>query len=139
VQPWKRAYSLHSHKEETIKGANPSWCALPSASENSKEKILSLREWLANEIIFLSEVEAWKTKSPGGIHEGRCTGYSSENPKNEIGRECKMKTQKRKQPRNIASEEKVRMLYFSRKGKNLQHIVGNMGSRDNLPQDTLHN
>jgi hypothetical protein len=26
---------------------------------------------------------------------------------------CKMKTQKRKQPRHIASVEKVRMLYFS--------------------------
>jgi hypothetical protein len=29
-------------------------------------------------------VEAWKKESPGGIHEGRHTGYSSENPKNEI-------------------------------------------------------
>jgi hypothetical protein len=28
-------------------------------------------------------------------------------------RECKMKTQKRKQPRHITSEENVRMLYFS--------------------------
>ena len=28
-------------------------------------------------------------------------------------RECKMQTQKRKQPRHIASEKKVRMLYFS--------------------------
>jgi hypothetical protein len=61
-----------------IKGTNPSWCALPSASEKSKEMIFSLREWLANEIILLSEVEAWKTESPGGIHEGRHTGYSSE-------------------------------------------------------------
>jgi hypothetical protein len=78
VQPWKRAHSLHSHKEETNKGANPSWCALPSASENLKEMIFSLREWLDNEISLLSEVEAWKTKSPGGSHEGRRTGYSLE-------------------------------------------------------------
>jgi hypothetical protein len=78
VHPWKRAYSLHSHKEETSKGANTSWCALTSASENSKEMVFSLREWLANEISLLSEVEAWKMESPGCIHEGRCTGYSSE-------------------------------------------------------------
>jgi hypothetical protein len=71
VKPWKRAHSLHSHKEETSKGTNPSWCALPSASENSKEMIFSLREWLANEISFISEVEAWKMESLGGNHEGR--------------------------------------------------------------------
>jgi hypothetical protein len=76
------------------KGANPSWCALPSASENSKEMIFSLREWLANEISFLSEVEAWKTESPGGSHEGRRTGYSSENPKNEIVVNVKCKLRK---------------------------------------------
>jgi hypothetical protein len=40
--------------------------------------ILSLREWLANEIILLSEVEAWKTDSLGGNHEGMHTSYSSE-------------------------------------------------------------
>jgi hypothetical protein len=26
--------------------------------------IFSMREWLANEIIFFSEVESWKTESP---------------------------------------------------------------------------
>jgi hypothetical protein len=78
VQPWKRAHSLHSHKQETNKDANLSWCALPSASENSKEIIFSLREWLANDISLLSEVESWKIESPGSIHEGRRTGYSSE-------------------------------------------------------------
>jgi hypothetical protein len=78
VQPWKRAHSLHSQKEETSKGINPSWCTLPSASENLKEMIFSLREWLDNEIRFLSDVEAWKTESLGGIHEGRHTHYSSE-------------------------------------------------------------
>jgi hypothetical protein len=56
--------------------------------------IFSLREWLANEISLLSEVEAWKTKSPGGSHEGRCTGYSSENPKNEIVMNVKCKLRK---------------------------------------------
>jgi hypothetical protein len=84
MHPWEMEHSLHAHKEETSKGSNPSWCALPSASENSKEMIFSLREWLATEVRFLSEVETWKTESPGGIHEGRCTNYSSENPKNEI-------------------------------------------------------
>jgi hypothetical protein len=81
VQPWKRAHSLHPSKEETSKGTNPSWCALPSASENSKETIFSLREWLDNVIRWLLEVEEWKTESPGGSHEGRRTGYSSENLK----------------------------------------------------------
>jgi hypothetical protein len=84
VYPWKRVHSLHSHKEETSKGANPSWRALPSTSKNSKEMIFSLREWLDNEIILLSEVESWKKESLGGSHEGRCTGYSSGNPKNKI-------------------------------------------------------
>ena len=78
VQPWKRAHSLHSHKEETNKGANPNWCALPSALEKSKEMIFSQRVWLDNEIIFLLELEAWKTDSQGGNHVGRHTGYSSE-------------------------------------------------------------
>jgi hypothetical protein len=81
VNPWKRAHSLHPSKEETSKGANPSWCALPSASENLKEMIFSLREWLANGISLLSELEAWKIESPRGSHEGRRTGYSSENLK----------------------------------------------------------
>jgi hypothetical protein len=80
-KPWKRVHSLHSHKEETSKGANPSWCALPFALENSKEMIFSLREWISNGIRFLSEVESWKTESPGGSHEGRRTGYSSKNLK----------------------------------------------------------
>jgi hypothetical protein len=84
VHPWKRAYSLHSHKQETNKGANTSWCTLPSTSENSKEMILSLREWIDNEIRFLSEVEEWKTDSLGGIHEGRHTGYSSETLKTKL-------------------------------------------------------
>jgi hypothetical protein len=77
VKPWKRVHSLHSHKEETNKGTNPSWCALPSTSENSKEMIFSLRDWLAKEIIFLSEVEEWKIESLEGSHEGRHSGYSS--------------------------------------------------------------
>jgi hypothetical protein len=94
MQPWKRVHSLHSHKEETNKGANPSWCALPSASEKSKENIFSLREWLSNEISLLSEVESWKTESRGGIHEGRHIGYSSENPKNEIVVNVKSKLRK---------------------------------------------
>jgi hypothetical protein len=94
VHPWKRAHSLHSHKEETNKGTNPSWCALSSASENLKENICSLREWIDNEIRFLSEVESWKTKPPGGIHEGMHTGYSSENPKNEIDVNVKCKIRK---------------------------------------------
>jgi hypothetical protein len=66
MQPWKRAHSLHPSKGETSKGGNPSWCALPSALENLKETICSLREWLANGISLLSEVEAWQTESPGG-------------------------------------------------------------------------
>jgi hypothetical protein len=77
-------HSLHSHKEETNKGANRSWCSLPSTSENSKEMILSLREWIANEISLLSEVEAWKKESLGGIHEGRHTGYSLETLKTKL-------------------------------------------------------
>jgi hypothetical protein len=81
VHPWKRSHSLHPSKGETSKGTNPSWCALPSASENLKETIFSLREWLDNGIRFLSEVEGWKMESPGGSHEGRCTGYYSENLK----------------------------------------------------------
>jgi hypothetical protein len=40
------------------------------------------------------------------------TRYSSETLKTKFC-ECKMQTQKRKQPRHIASEEKIRMLYFS--------------------------
>jgi hypothetical protein len=35
------------------------------------------------------------------------------NLKNEIVVNVKMQTQKRKQPRHIASEEKVKMIYFS--------------------------
>jgi hypothetical protein len=81
VHPWKRVHSLHPSKGETSKSKNPSCCALPSASENKKKLIFSLREWLNNGIRFLSKVEAWKTKSPGGSHEGRCTGYSLENLK----------------------------------------------------------
>jgi hypothetical protein len=46
--------------------------------------IFSRKEWLDNEMKFISKVEAWKMKSPRGTHEGRCTGYSSDNPKNEI-------------------------------------------------------
>jgi len=46
--------------------------------------ILSLREWLANDIRFLSEVESWQMESPGGNHEGRCIGYSSETLKTKL-------------------------------------------------------
>jgi hypothetical protein len=56
--------------------------------------IFSLREWLANEISLISEVESWKTESPGGNHEGRRTGYSSGNPKNEIVMNVKCKLRK---------------------------------------------
>jgi hypothetical protein len=61
----------------------------PSLLENSKEMILSLKEWLANEIRFLSEVEAWKMESPGGNHEGRKFF-----PKNEIVMNVKCKLKK---------------------------------------------
>ena len=56
--------------------------------------IFSLREWIDNGTIFLSEVEAWKIESPGGIHEGRHTSYSSENHKNEIVVNVKSKLRK---------------------------------------------
>jgi hypothetical protein len=65
-------------------GAYPSWCALPSASENSKEMIFSLREWLAIEISLLSDMESWQTESSGGSRQGRRTGYSSETLKTKL-------------------------------------------------------
>ena len=54
VKPWERVHSLHSHKEKTNKGANPSWCTLPPALENSNEIIFSLIEWIDNDIRLLS-------------------------------------------------------------------------------------